>query len=237
MFLYGEQQEIIFSKLFQIWACGSIGPQTDVLALFSYLECFIYRWWGSLFFNENYLSQYDPYEMSYLFINDARGRRLSSIRSGSRLDMKTVFPGMEIPVSKIRRSRDRPVFNIGIPILLRQCFYIETPLLILPLRNLSLKIISTMPPAHPWWQMYINHITYSPNILLSAMSSIVTAVYYDNVEFLINTIPVYVAIHTIIDISDINDIHGWVNIFGQKHRFVSDRMVGISSIFSMQFPN
>ena len=34
---------------------------------------------------------------------------------------------MEIPMLKIRRSRDRLIFNMGIPILVRQHLYIETP--------------------------------------------------------------------------------------------------------------
>ena len=36
------------------------------------------------------------------------------------------FPGMGIPMLKIRRSQDRLIFNIGIPILVRH-LYIETP--------------------------------------------------------------------------------------------------------------
>ena len=36
------------------------------------------------------------------------------------------FPGMGIPMLKIRRSRDRPIFNMGIPILVRGHLYIET---------------------------------------------------------------------------------------------------------------
>ena len=35
------------------------------------------------------------------------------------------FPGIEIPMLKIRRSRDRLIFNMGIPILVRH-LYIET---------------------------------------------------------------------------------------------------------------
>ena len=34
---------------------------------------------------------------------------------------------MGIPMLKIRRSQDRLIFNIGIPILVRQYIYIETP--------------------------------------------------------------------------------------------------------------
>ena len=44
---------------------------------------------------------------------------------GPRLKIKTVFPGMGIPMLKIRRSRDI-IFNMGIPILVRQHLYIET---------------------------------------------------------------------------------------------------------------
>ena len=38
------------------------------------------------------------------------------------------FPGMGIPMLTIRRSWDRLIFNMGIPILVRQHLYIETPL-------------------------------------------------------------------------------------------------------------
>ena len=41
------------------------------------------------------------------------------------LDIKTVFPGMGIPMLKIRRSQDRLIFNMGIPILLWRHLYIE----------------------------------------------------------------------------------------------------------------
>ena len=44
---------------------------------------------------------------------------------GSRLNIKTVFPRYGIPMLKIRRSRDRLIFNMGIPILVRRHLYIE----------------------------------------------------------------------------------------------------------------
>ena len=39
--------------------------------------------------------------------------------SGARFNIKTVFPRYGIPILKIRRSWDRLIFNIGIPILVR----------------------------------------------------------------------------------------------------------------------
>ena len=36
------------------------------------------------------------------------------------------FPGMGIPMLKIRRSRDRLIFNTGIPLRVRRYLYIET---------------------------------------------------------------------------------------------------------------
>ena len=45
---------------------------------------------------------------------------------GPCLIINTVFPGMGIPMLKIRRSRDRLIFNMGIPILVRRHLYIET---------------------------------------------------------------------------------------------------------------
>ena len=45
---------------------------------------------------------------------------------GNRLNTKTVFPGMVIPIIKIRRSSDRLIFILGINILVRRRPYIET---------------------------------------------------------------------------------------------------------------
>ena len=42
------------------------------------------------------------------------------------LNVKTLFPGMMIPMLKTRRSLNHLIFNMGIPILVRQHFYIET---------------------------------------------------------------------------------------------------------------
>ena len=47
------------------------------------------------------------------------------MKPGPHLNIKTLFPGMEIPMLKIRRSQDRLIFNMGIPILVRRHFYIE----------------------------------------------------------------------------------------------------------------
>ena len=45
---------------------------------------------------------------------------------GSRLNIKTVFPGYGIPKFKIRRSQDRLIFKMGINILVSRHLYIET---------------------------------------------------------------------------------------------------------------
>ena len=46
--------------------------------------------------------------------------------AGPCLNIKTVLPGMGIPMLKIKRSRDRLIFNMGMPILVRRHLYIET---------------------------------------------------------------------------------------------------------------
>ena len=46
-------------------------------------------------------------------------------RSGPRLNIKTVFPGMGIPMLKIRWSQDLLIFNMGILILVRRHLFIE----------------------------------------------------------------------------------------------------------------
>ena len=47
-------------------------------------------------------------------------------RPGPCLNIKTVFPKCGIPMLKIRRSQDRLIFNMGIPILLSRHLYIAT---------------------------------------------------------------------------------------------------------------
>ena len=42
------------------------------------------------------------------------------------LNIKAVFLGKWIPMLRIKRSRDRLIFNIGVPIPVRRQFYIET---------------------------------------------------------------------------------------------------------------
>ena len=44
------------------------------------------------------------------------------------LNIKTFFPGMGIPVLKIRQSQDRLIFNMVIPILVRWHLHIQTPI-------------------------------------------------------------------------------------------------------------
>ena len=44
---------------------------------------------------------------------------------GPSLNIKTIFPGMGIPMLKIRRSRDRLIFNMVIPTPVRWHLYIE----------------------------------------------------------------------------------------------------------------
>ena len=48
--------------------------------------------------------------------------------SGPCPNIKTVFARYGIPMLKIRRSGDSLIFNMGIPVLVRWHFYIETPL-------------------------------------------------------------------------------------------------------------
>ena len=50
------------------------------------------------------------------------------VRAPSVSILRPSFSGMGIPVLKIRRSRDRLIFNMGIPILVRRHLYIETAL-------------------------------------------------------------------------------------------------------------
>ena len=47
--------------------------------------------------------------------------------SGPCLNIKTIFPGMGIPMLKIRQSWDRLIFNMGIPILVRWHLYLTRP--------------------------------------------------------------------------------------------------------------
>ena len=49
-----------------------------------------------------------------------------SAEATKRIKMKTIFPRYGIPMLKIRQSRDRLIFNMGIPILVSRHLYIET---------------------------------------------------------------------------------------------------------------
>ena len=49
--------------------------------------------------------------------------------AGPCLSIKTVFPGMEIPMLKIRQLWDHLIFNMGIPILMRRYLYIKPQVL------------------------------------------------------------------------------------------------------------
>ena len=56
-----------------------------------------------------------------------KGCEMQHQLTGPRLNIKTVFLGMEMSVLKIRRSRDRLIFNMGTPILLRRHFILTRP--------------------------------------------------------------------------------------------------------------
>ena len=50
---------------------------------------------------------------------------------GPRLNIKIVFLGMGIPMLKIRRSRDRLIFNMGVPMLVGHILYWDSPLVVI----------------------------------------------------------------------------------------------------------
>ena len=52
---------------------------------------------------------------------------IDRILSGPCLIIKKVFPGMGIPMLKIRQPQDHLISNMGIPILVRWHLYIEMP--------------------------------------------------------------------------------------------------------------
>ena len=57
-----------------------------------------------------------------------------ALAPGLWLNIKTVFPSMGIAMLKIRQLQDHLIFNLGIPILLRQHLYFELAPRILSLR-------------------------------------------------------------------------------------------------------
>ena len=80
-----------------------------------------------IFNGKSLLSKYN-YIMKYQNHAGSGPTRLTCHRpTGPRLNVKTVFPMYGIPMSKIRRSWDRLIFNMGILILARRHLYIETP--------------------------------------------------------------------------------------------------------------
>ena len=79
---------------------------------------------------------------------------------GPRLNIKTVYPGIGIPMLKIRRSRDRLIFNMGIPIPVRRHLYTET----VPRWLITL--------SSPWWRHPME--TFSALLAIWAGNSPVT---------------------------------------------------------------
>ena len=73
----------------------------------------------------SHMGGHELHNTAALFISLNRGRPCTG-QPGPRLNIKTVFPCMGISMLKIRRSRDRLIFNIGIPILVRRHLYNET---------------------------------------------------------------------------------------------------------------
>ena len=61
-----------------------------------------------------------------------------SQETGPRFNIKTVCPSYGIPMLKIRRSRDRLTFSMGIPILVIWHLYIQMPPLVL-VNHMALK--------------------------------------------------------------------------------------------------
>ena len=59
-------------------------------------------------------------------LDDGSGSPMVSHNQGPVSILRPSFPGMRIPMLKIRRSRDCLIFNMGIPILVRRHFDIET---------------------------------------------------------------------------------------------------------------
>ena len=69
--------------------------------------------------------QYKDVCISKIGIAIIKMRHNKTIRAPSQY-IKTVFPGMGISKLKIRLLWDHLIFNMGIPILVRRYFYIET---------------------------------------------------------------------------------------------------------------
>ena len=69
----------------------------------------------------------DDFFMVHEFLTSSAS--LNTVRRGQepwpRFDLQTLFPGIGIPIIKIRRSWDRLIYMVGIPILIRY-LYIET---------------------------------------------------------------------------------------------------------------
>ena len=69
------------------------------------------------------------YTNIYIYINGyicIMGPFPNLLQSGPRLNIKTVFPDMEIPMLKMTLSRHRLIFNMGITIRFRRLLNVET---------------------------------------------------------------------------------------------------------------
>ena len=90
----------------------------------------------------------------------------SPAESGPRLNIKTVFPMYGIPMLKIRRSRDRLIFNMGNPILVRRHLYIETAAFSRHVEakwNISFEVKITH--SRVWWHSAPTQSYVSPALL------------------------------------------------------------------------
>ena len=67
------------------------------------------------------------HEWELLVLDNFVSQRNESVgqKTGPHFNIKAVSPGMGIPMLKIRRSRDRLIFNMVVPTLVRRDFYIE----------------------------------------------------------------------------------------------------------------
>ena len=105
-----------------------------------------------------------------------------------RLNIKAVFPGMGIPMSKIRRSEGRLIFNLGMPVLVRRHLYIETA---------------------PWWHIdaSLNQIIInSSNSLSPAWCQAITWAIADFGPSGTNISKIWIKVHNILKKKWINDV-------------------------------
>ena len=113
------------SRLYSFQIKLLIGFTTNPCEVINVLRYYEYRLYIYIYIILNDVI-YSLYKKQTISITVTVTWKKTCLTFGPCLNIKTVFPRYGDSMLKIRRSRDRLIFNMGIPILVRRHLYIET---------------------------------------------------------------------------------------------------------------